>query len=416
MDRSRARAGLQQPHNPAAIGIHRTGTAETSTSSRAGISLFRLDRRAWGNLGAAGLAWFLIIKAAVTGWIALTPLRADIMNNDLIQVYIAATIGRDHGWNHIYSLDLQRDLFLQLRPHAEFTDAAWFISLPPYAWLVLPLTFLSAAAAVFLWLALLSIALVAAWWIAAPGAGPLRTLWLLAAIAWYPVWYGLNLVQPGPLMVLIAAAGWRLAEAKRPYLAGAVLSLALIKPQLVMLVPLVLVVAMRWRVVLPWAVISALVAAWALVSLGATGIHDYATGAAHERLMANNRYFTLAYPFGPGALSYALPALVGAITAVGAYLNRHASLARLFALGIAGSAFAATYWHLQDYTILVLAAWLFWRDSPPAWQRAWLLVVAIAAEVAWPLTPLPILVTVAVWFAFLVAPPAPAAKTAPAAT
>lgn len=362
------------------------------------------------------MAWFLIIKAAFTGWIALTPLRSDIVNNDLIQVYIAATIGRYHGWNHIYSLDLQRDLFLQLRPHAEFTDAAWFVSLPPYAWLVLPLTFLSAAAAVFLWLALLLIALVVAWWIAAPGAGPVRTLWLLAAIAWYPVLYGLNLVQPGPLMVLIAAAGWRLAEANRPYLAAAVLSLSVIKPQLVLLVPLVLVFAMRWHVVLPWAVTSAVVAALSLVSLGSTGIHDYMTSAAHESLMANNRYFTLAYPLGPGALSYALPALVAVLTAVGAYLNRHASFARLFALGIVGSAFAATYWHLQDYSILVLAAWLFWRDSPPAWQRAWLLVVAIAAEVAWPLTPLPILVTVAVWFAFLVAPLGSAAKTSTATT
>ena len=93
-----------------------------------------------------------------------------------------------------------------------------------------------------------------------------------------------------------------------------------------------------------------------------------------------------------------------AIAAVGAYLNRRASLDRLFALGLVATMLGATYWHVQDISILVVAAWLFWRGRPPAWQRWWLLVVAIAGEFAWPLTPLAILVGVAVWFACLVVP------------
>ncbi len=307
---------------------------------------------------------------------------------------------------------MQRDLFLQLRPTTSFTDAAWFISLPPYAWLVLPLTLFSPITAVYTWLVVLVLAVIAAWWVAAPGTGPARALWLLAAIAWYPVLYGLNLVQPGLLMVLIVAAGWRLAESNRNYLAGAVLGLSAIKPQLVLLVPVVLVLAARWRLVLPWAVTTMVLAILSLVSLGTGGLHDYLTSTAYESQIANNRYFTLAYLLGPGTLSYIAAAVVVVITGFGAYLNRHASCGRLLALGILGSTFAATYWHLQDYTILVLAAWLFWRDSPPVWQRAWLLVVALAAEVAWPVTPLPILVAVAVWFAFLIVPHVAAPKPA----
>ena len=269
---------------------------------------------------------------------------------------------------------------------------------------MLPLTLFSPATAVYIWLALSVLALIAAWWIAAPGAGPPRVLWLLAAIAWYPLLYGLNLVQADLVLVLIVAGGWKLAESNMPYLGGAVLGLTVIKPQLVLAVPLVLLLAGRWRVVLAWGAVASVLAILSLVALGTGGLNDYRTIVAHESQMVNNRYFTLAYVLGPGTMSYVGPAVVLIVAAIGAYLNRHASYSRLLTLGLVASTFAATYWHLQDYTILVLAAWLFWRDNPPAWQRAWLLVVALAAELAWPLTPLPLLAAVAVWFVFLVAP------------
>ena len=341
-------------------------------------------------------------------------MRAEILGNDLTQVYIAAVIGRDHGWNHIYSLALQQDLFSRLRPHAMFNDGAWFTSAPPYAWLIAPLTLFSPAAAVVIWLAISLVALAAAWWIAAPGAGTTRALWLLGALAWYPVLYGLALVQPGLVMTLVVAAAWRLSDGGRPYLAGAVLGLSVIKPQLMLVLPVVLLATGRWRIVLPWAAIATGFVILSLAVLGTDGLNDYRATLAHQSQMANNRYFTLAYLLGPGAAAYVWSAIVVIVAGVGAYLNRHASVARLFALGLVASMLAATYWHLQDFTILVVAAWLFWRDRPPAWQRAWLLVVVAGAEFGWGITPVPVLVGVAVWLAFLVAPPTTVSKPAPA--
>src|SRR5260370_38540592 len=130
--------------------------------------------------------------------------------------------------------------------------------------------------------------------------------------------------------------------------------------------------------------------------------------------MPNTRYSTLAYPLGPGAFSYVGPAIVIIVAGVGAYLNRRAGYARLFALGIGASTLASFYWPLQDFPILVVAAWFFWRDQPPAWQRAWLLVVVVGGELAWGITPLPVLIGVAGWLAFLVAPPATVPKPIPA--
>src|SRR4029079_11473711 len=105
------------------------------------------------------------------------------------------------------------DLFTQLRPHGDFNDGARFISPPPFAWLILPLTLLGAAGAVYAWLLISASSLVAAWWLAAPPGWPARALWLLAAIAWYPVLYSLSLAQPALVMVLLVAAAWRLTEA-----------------------------------------------------------------------------------------------------------------------------------------------------------------------------------------------------------
>jgi len=356
------------------------------------------------NLGAAALAWFLTLVAAITGWWTFQPVVRDGTDSDLTFVYIGARIGIENGWSHIYSFDLQQQLFSLLRPGAPFGDGARFVSPPPLAWLVLPLSALGPKAAFWIWLAISLVVLVAAWWFAAPGDGWKRWLWLLGALAWYPVLYALALGQPVMLALLAVAGCWWLAEARRPYLAGAVLGLSAVKPQLTIAVPLVLLAAGRWRIAAGWGVTVAALAAASLIAIGRQGLDDYLGLLAAAQPVVNNRYFTLAGVIGTGVPAYATQAGVTAIGMIGAYANRHASLARLLCLGLVTTVLGASYWHLDDYAILLGAAWLFWRDGPPAWQRAWLLVVAFAAEFAWPLGPLPILLAVAVWMVFLVAP------------
>ena len=334
----------------------------------------------------------------------VVPLRAEFLDNDLSLVYMAARVGLEHGWSHIYSLPLQHQVFSELRPHAQWHSGSWFLATPPYAWLLALLVPLGADAAVAIWMGIALVSLVAAWWIAAPGAGWTRGLWLLGTLAWYPVLYALSLVQPDFLVVLLVAGTWHLAEKDRPYLAGAVLGLTTIKPQLVLLLPLVLLTSGRWRIAVTWTAVAGTLALLSLLSLGPDGLGDYRSILSQEQSIANNRYFTPAYVLGAGTPGYVLSAAVVVLAAGAGYLNRAASNARVFALGLVATTISATYWHLQDFTVLVLAAWLFWRDAPPAWQRAWLLVVVVGGEFAWGLTPLPVLVGVAVWFACLAVP------------
>jgi uncharacterized membrane protein YkgB len=208
------------------------------------------------------------------------------------------------------------------------------------------------------------------------------------------------------LLVLFGViACWRLAESGKPYLAGAVLGLSVLKPQIAIAVPLVLLVAGHWRVATGWAATAGLLAIASLFLMGAQGVSDYRSLIAEAQTVVNNRYFTWAYVVGPGWISYAIQAIALALGVIAGFLNRRASLARLLALGILTSTLSATYWHLQDFAILVGAAWLFIHDKPPNWQRAWLVFVALSAELAWPLGPLPVLVAVAGWFAMTAIPP-----------
>jgi hypothetical protein len=312
-------------------------------------------------------------------------------------------------------LDLQHQFFAQIRPGTPFGDGERFLSPPPAAWLIAPLTLVGPQAAFFVWLFLSVAAVAGAWWLAAPGTGWLRVLWLLGAAAWYPVLYSLSLGQPVVIVLLGVIACWRLAESGKPYLAGAALGLSVLKPQVAIAVPVVLLVAGRWRIAAGWAATAGVLAIASLLMIGTQGFNDYRSLLAEAQNVVNNRYFTWAYLVGPGPISYAVQAVFIALGVAAAYANRKAGPARLVALGLLISMLSATYWHLQDFAILVGAAWLFIHDQPPGWQRAWLAVVAIAGELAWPLTPLPILLAVTVWFAML-AIPRRAADRVPLAT
>ncbi|GAC1508050.1 MAG: hypothetical protein NVS1B3_08980 [Candidatus Dormibacteraceae bacterium] len=344
----------------------------------------------------------------------IVPLQKDALANDLTLIFIGARIGIEQGWSHIYSLGLQHQFFTQLRPEAPFNDGERFLSPPPAAWLVAPLTVFGATAATYLWLVASVFALVAAWWIAGPGAGFERVLWLVFALAWYPVQYSLSLAQADIFILLAAVACWKLAERGRPYLAGAVLGVSVLKPQLTLALPIVLLVAGRWRIAVAWAATAGILAVVSFLVIGQQGLTDYRSLLAEAQTVTNNRYFTPAYLLGPGLLSYVTQAVVLLVGFAGAYRNRHSSLARIFALGLVTTALGATYWHLQDYTILLGAAWLFWREPLPGWQRWWLLVVAVGGELAWPLTPLPILIGLAVWLVCLALPQRPIRQAAPA--
>jgi hypothetical protein len=359
------------------------------------------------NLVFFAIAWFLVLTIAFTGYTIFRPVLKDPMDQDVVFIYVAVRIGFEHGWSHIYSLDLQRQYYALIRPGAPFDDLARYLHPPPLAWLYTPLTLLTPPPVGF-WTAMVVQLglLVASWYMVAPGKGwglP-RILYLLGALAWYPVLYQLRVGQPVMIVVFALAACWRLAESGRPWLAGVVLSLAVVKPQITLLVAPCLLLAGHWRVAAGWAASAGLLAIVSVAALGPGGIKDYLSLLEFARHIIFNRYITLAYVLpDPTAATIAQVGLE-ILVLVAAWRMRGAPLARVIALGVVGSMLSIPYDHLHDFAVLVPAALLFLRTDPPVWQRAWLLVMWLTLETMWAITPLPLLIAQAVWLAMIALP------------
>ena len=184
-------------------------------------------------------------------------------------------------------------------------------------------------------------------------------------------------------MVVIAllAAAWWFCVKERPLAAGAALALAtFLKPQDIVLVPVALLVAGRYRTVLSWMAACAVLGIATVVSLGPSGLMGWWQTLKLVESTAISSDFTLAHLIGYGPLTYALWFLEGSAALLIAW-RRKAETETVFAAGILGTAAVAFHFHDYDYTILVLAAWLVLRTSPPMWHRWWLLVGIAAVQV-----------------------------------
>jgi Glycosyltransferase family 87 len=358
------------------------------------------------KLALAGLAYFLVATIAVTGYFIFLPIFKDPLDQDTVFVVMGARIGLEQGWNHLYAIDIQRQYYAMLRPGAPFDQLARYLHPPPLAIMSIPLTLLTLQQAFWTFMVIETIALVAAWYLVAPGRGwgLARICLLLGAFAWYPVLYQLRTGQPVMLVVIALAGCWKLAEAKKPWLAGVVLALAVVKPQLTLLVAPCLLLAGHWRIAAAWAATAGVLAIASLALIGPGGLKDYLSLLDFAKGIVFNRYFTLAYIFGLGPAATIAQVAVAVLTLAAAFRLRGAPLARIIPLGVVGSMLSIPYDHLHDFAVLVPAALLFLRTEPPSWQRAWLLVVWISMELAWPIRPLPLLLSQAVWLAMIALP------------
>src|SRR2546427_12467208 len=203
--------------------------------------------RRWRNLGIAAGACAAALFAAFDVYQWLAAYASEHFHNDFTFYYAAARIGTTHGWQSIYDLGLQQAELNALGSGIGIAQLARFISPPPVAWLALPFTLLPYPVAYWLWSGLLLAALAATWYLAAPGAGRSRLIYLVAALGWLPVIYGLQLGQPGLFVALGVAGSYALLKANRPLWAGVALGALALKPQLGFLVPLALLAAREYR-------------------------------------------------------------------------------------------------------------------------------------------------------------------------
>jgi hypothetical protein len=304
-------------------------------------------------LGCLAVNQFRIVLV-IAGIILRRPGLADFGN-----YYLYARVGLHQGWNHLYDTAAQQHEWVGLGGAAV---VPWFpiIYLPPLAWVAVPFTFLPLPLAFAIWSALLVGCVLLTWRLVAP-RHPAVARWtaLGAMLAIVPVPYALLLGQVLIMELAAVAVAWWLLAKERDVLAGVLLIALVFKPQIAILLPLVLLAIGRWKAAAAWLAGTSVVAALAFITTGPDGVHEYirrlgdAASAAPQFFVATQ--LTIAGFLGRGPLTVALTAVLVMLTLVAARRNRSDGPSLPVACALVGSMLITPYLHSQDLATLLLA-------------------------------------------------------------
>jgi glycosyl transferase family 87 len=339
--------------------------------------------RRWRNLGVAAGAATATLFAAFDLYQWISAYASDHFHNDFTFYSAAARIGLSHGWSSIYDLAIQQAQLNAMGSGITIAELARYISPPPVAWLAVPLTALPYPIAYWTWSVLLVAALGLTWLWGAPDAGRARVIYLLAAVGWLPVIYGLQLGQPVLLVAAGVAGSYALMRANRPLWAGIALGALALKPQVAFLLPLALIAAGRTRAFLGSLIALGSLAALSFLVVGPVGLTAYLGLLSFAARVPVNGELSL----GLGLAGI----LIAAWTMLVVYRLRHRDVEWIYACALVGGMLATPYAHLDDLAMLGLAGWLVLRANPPSWAWIYILagVVAVEGEPFW--GPIPII-------------------------
>lgn len=312
---------------------------------------------------------------------------------DFTYYIVGARVGLEHGWSHIYDLELQKQAFTSIRgTTAEFSWATVFVSWPPMAWLVVPLAFLPYSAAFWAWVGLLAVAYFAVGTVVLPGERLTRVAVLAAGIWIHPLLMNFQMGQNSLLVALMAALATVLVGARREFLAGVLLGVAVaMKPQVAGLVPVTLLIWGARRTFAVCAVTVVLLAVISLVSLGWTGLDQLRSATAMEATHADNAVWTPALLFGRGWIAVTVQAaclLLGLLAALLAR-GRRPELAAI--AGLLATLLFAGYHHEHDYVAVLIAGWLWLRTGPKPIKLMWAAPVFVSLALVAPRGPAPVI-------------------------
>jgi hypothetical protein len=315
---------------------------------------------------------------------------------DFYVYYLAAQLGRAHGWAAIY------DPAMFLPPvTAAVGKPLPYLNPPELAWLVTPLSYLPYALAGWIWTGLLAAAFGLVWYLVAPGRRLVRLVYGVGAAALLPVFVGVLFGQVSLVVVAAVALSWWLLSSGRPWLAGLALSALILKPQVAFLVPVALLLSGYWRVVLAWLAVSVPLALITLLATGTAVFHHIAASLHAVSGVAGPIQSSLLRQL-PLPLAIFGMVLVLAMSTLILWRGRASGPSLPIAVGLISSVLVSPYVNFYDLSALVLAAWLVLRLDPPRWQKAVTLGIYVPLYGA-PIWPVVTLVCLCGWLVSLAA-------------
>jgi glycosyl transferase family 87 len=296
---------------------------------------------------------------------------------DFGNYYLYARVGLHQGWTHLYDLAAQRREWLTM---GGSDVLPWFpmIYPPPVAWVVVPFTLLPLPAAYAAWFALLLGMVLLIWTLVSRGLARLtRWSFLAGTLAIYAVPFAMILGNVVILELTAIAVGWWLLGRNRQVAAGLVLTALVFKPQVAVVLPIVLLLLGRRRAATVWVLGCALIAAIATISTGLDGLHAYGVrilgAAANRPEFLVPQQLTLGGLLGRGPGLIIIDGLLLGLTLIGAFRQRRQGLAIPFACALAGSMAISPYLHFEDLATLLLAGAIASRAALEGTRRSLLL-------------------------------------------
>ncbi len=280
----------------------------------------------------------------------------------------------------LYQSQVQRSLYGGVELEAQNIYLA-----PPFvAYLHVPFAVLPYMVSVVVW-ALLTVALLVL---------SLRLLWplvphlhryglpivLVIAFGNMPAFELLAVGQNSAVSLIIFVLGLRLLLARRDFLAGSVLALGLFKPQLFILVPMLLLLQRRWRALGAWSVVAATLTIVSIVLVGFDGVHAYIdllTSDVYREQLAEGaawKMLSLAALVRHLGLESFVPLVSGmALLALVALFGRHAlkqgddrHFTLLYAVSVLMIFIVSPHLFLYDGILFLLPALILLNEDPYA--------------------------------------------------
>lgn len=325
----------------------------------------------------AGVAALAISASALVGgillvWYAFFSVRflqGNLQGPDFFHFYAAAHQFTASGGGSMY------DFGIQSRYQAQVT-AMWpgsfvllpYIHPPYYTPLIAPLSWLPFRTAYLAWSALNMALIGVSVWLMISRGETLRGRAALAAaiisLSFLPVYAILLQGQSNALMLVGLAGGYVAWSSGRQGWAGVLCGLALVKPQLVMLVPVLFLARRSWRALGGFAVVCAALGLASLLTAGWSGVGQYlrlvfswVLGSTAGHPITAQTVYSLrgVLELMPGGRLPALALLGALLLLVGLSLSWRPDVPRLdFAVAMAASVVLSPYQNLHDLGLLII--------------------------------------------------------------
>lgn len=330
----------------------------------------------------------VVLAVVATGTILTSRHGIDRMGKplgtDFLAFWSASRLALNHDAAAAY--DLARIYAVEMAAMPVDPGLSSFLYPPPFLLLCLPLGLAPYFLSLVLWIASTGIAygiVVHRWLAAQPDAARGATITILAFPA---VLVNAGHGQNGFLTAALLGGGLWLLD-RRPWIAGTLLGLLVIKPQMAFAIPVLVVASGRWRVAIAGTVAALLFCAVSWLVLGAGAWSGFLSGGQTARDIMEaglvepgkmvSAFAAVKVLGGEATLAYAGQALIaiGAAIALGGSVRQQSASPNAHAaLCTAASTLMSPFFLDYDLTILAFPlAWLFTeglRRGFLSWEKA----------------------------------------------